>query len=395
MSLGIPPGTQTANAKNLAIVNQRLDKLDSLEASVDQKMDDPAYSTADQQAQLAKAKQDIDNARTALNAEKNVREDLDNQLTPPADKDAAKDDLKALDNLRKKTYPKYYKNGARVGDPCIPCLTKEVGRVKPALMPNSDQEAANDITGIFEGGQPDYCALSDSPTDLGKLSYGKHQASETSGNLKDMLQRYSNSTDPAPDPALKQQMDKQLDNFNDDGDSYDGTPAQRADLKKLLKKACKDPAMQKTQDDFFREKFWDPAVAKADKYGVKTPLGKAMYYDMEIQGGGLVDGFSKRALKRWSDENGVHPPATACAPDDPNGPDEKTFLYLVDDERRKKMENSANPDYQKTTYRPNSFDTLLDQDNMDLSQDYKLQGQPVKGIPQMGDFPVSDGDSVN
>jgi len=378
---GVPPGTQTANAKALEQLDDRLSKLDDLHDQVDAKLSDPAYSTPKQQQALQQAKKDIEDAQEALEKEKGIRESLDEDLSPPADQDAAKDDLAELNEHRKNAYPKFYKQGARVGNPCMPCLQKEISKVKPALTPQNNFQAADAITGIYEGGKPDYCALSDSPTDLGKLSYGKHQASETSGNLKRMLNQYSNSTDPAPDPDIKSALDAQLSNFNAAGNSYTGTPEQRAEFKKLLKKACKDPAMQKAQDDFFQKQFWDPAMDKADQYGVTSNLGKAMYYDMQIQGPGLIDGFSKRALKKWSQENGVNPPATACAPQDPNGPDEKDFLYLVDEQRRTTMQNSSNPDYQKTTYRPDGFDRLLDDDNMDLSKDFVLDGQPVKGIP--------------
>ena len=382
---GVPPGTQAANQKNMDIVDDRLGKLDDLEQQVDAKLADPAYSTADQQAKLKKVKDDIDKAREALQAEKEIRERIDADLAPPPDPKAAKADLDDLNTLRKKTYPKYYNKGTAVGDPCIKCMTNSMSKVKPALMPQDEAQAADYITGIYEGGKPDYCALADSPTDPGGLSYGKHQASETSGNLKDMLDRYSNSTDPAPDPAIKADLDKQLnDNFSDDGKSYTGSAAQRAKLKQVLKKACKDPAMQKTQDQFFKEQFYDPAVAKAAQYGVTTPLGKAIYYDMQIQGPGLVDGFSTRALKKWSQANGVDPPATACRPQDPNGPDEREFLLMVDAERRAKMQASTT-DYHNTTYRPDGFDRLLDANNMDLSQDFVLQGQPVKGIPPQGD----------
>jgi hypothetical protein len=378
---GVPPGTQAANEKNLDIVNDRLQQLDDLENSVDQKMADPAYSTDSQQAALQKVKDDIDNSKQALQAEKEIREKIDNDLAPPADADAAKADLNDLNTLRKKTYPQYYKKGTLVGNPCVPCMAKSAAKVKPALMPKDEAQAADYITGIYEGGKPDYCALADSPTDPGGLSFGKHQASETSGNLKAMLDRYSNATDPAPDGAIKAELDKQLSNhFSEDGKEYTGTDAQRDALKKTLKKACKDPAMQSTQDEFFKEQFYDPAVEKAAQYGVKSPLGKAIYYDMQIQGPGLVDGFSERALKKWSKANGVDPPATACAPDDPNGPDEKEFLHLVDAERRAKMDASTT-DYHNTTYRPDGFDRLLDADNMDLSDDFVLRGQPVKGIP--------------
>jgi hypothetical protein len=378
---GVPPGTQTANSKALTQLDDRLTKLSDLDNQVDAKLSDPAYSTPQQQQSLQQAKKDIEDAQEALQKEKDIRESLDQDLSPPADPDAAKNDLAALNEHRKNTYPQFYKQGAKVGNPCMPCLQKEINQVKPALTPQNDAQAADAITGIYEGGRPDYCALADSPTDLGKLSYGKHQASETSGNLKRMLDQYSNSTDPAPDPDIKSALDDQLGNFNDAGNSYTGTPEQRAEFKKLLRKACKDPAMQKAQDDFFQQQFWDPAKAKADQYGVTSNLGKAIYYDMQIQGPGLIDGFSKRALKKWSQENGVDPPATACAPQDPNGPPEKDFLYLVDEQRRTTMQNSSNPDYRKTTYRPDGFDRLLDDDNMDLSKDFVLVGQPVKGVP--------------
>ena len=127
--------------------------------------------------------------------------------------------------------------------------------------------------------------------------------------------------------------------------------------------------------------YFDPALQKANKYGVTSPLGKSMYYDMEIQGPALVDGFSKRALKKWSDSQGRSPPATACKPQDPNGPTEKEFLYLVNAERRTQMQNSLNDLYKATTYRPGSFDRLLDQDNMNMDKDFNLRGQNVKGIP--------------
>ncbi len=139
--------------------------------------------------------------------------------------------------------------------------------------------------------------------------------------------------------------------------------------------------MQRAQDDYFRLNFWEPAMTKATTYGVTSALGKAMYYDMEIQGPALVDGFSNRALKKWSDSNGITPSATACKPADPNGPGEKEYLYLVNAERRSKMAGSSNDLYKSTVYRPDGFDRLLDQDNMSMSKDFSLREQQIKGLP--------------
>lgn len=383
MTNGVPPGTKAANEAALSMVEERLRRLDRVEKSLDAKLSDPAYSTALQQAALAAGKRDIQNARAVLERERVLRTELASAFDPLEDKTASKAALDRLNEHRKKAYPAYYVKGARVGDPCIPCLQRKVDNVKRALQPVNDEQMAETVTGIFEGGQPDYCALADHPDDLGKLSYGKHQASETSGSLKQMLDRYSALTDPKPDPTIKAQVDTHRAKFHANGRSYDGTDAERSQFRAALKKACKDPAMQRAQEAHFKQNYFDPALQKANKYGVTSPLGKSMYYDMEIQGSALVDGFSKRALEKWSDSQDLSPPATACKPQDLKGPSEKEFLYLVNAERRTTMQNSSNDLYKATIYRPDSFDRLLDQGNMNMDKDFNLRGQHVKGMPSM------------
>lgn len=41
---------------------------------------------------------------------------------------------------------------------------------------------------------------------------------------------------------------------------------------------------------------------------------------------------------------------------------------------------TSSPDYQKTTYRPNEHDKLLDQDNMDLKKDFDFRCHHIKGL---------------
>ncbi|MGL4424298.1 MAG: chitosanase [Gemmataceae bacterium] len=386
-----PSKTRVANKNAIATINARQKKLDELADQTAAKQADPAYSTPDQQAKLQQIQDDIAKSQQMLAEEKAIREEIESaydQAPEPkkADTDpAVKAGMDKLKTHRKSTYPKQYAT-TNVGDPCVACMAKQLKGVKPALQPQNEYEMIETITGIFEGGVPSYCTYADNPKDKGKMSYGKHQASETSGHLKAMLQNYVDRTDdPAPDPVKAQGVRDQMKNFKSGGKSFSENANDRAAMKKALKEACSDPAMRRTQDEYFRTKFYDPAMKKAAKYGVTSPLGKSIFYDNEIQGPALTEGFAEKSLKEWNKAHPNQPPAKACAPEDPNGPDEATFLKGMNKARREKM-NAADKDnaYHNTTYRPDEHDKLIDSGNMQLDKDFNTRGQPVKGIPPYG-----------
>ncbi len=151
---GVPPDTKDANRQMQVILIERLSKLDQAEKDLDKKLKDRAYSTPEQQAALNQAKTDIGSACAVLQKEQELRKSLDTALGPPEDISASKAALSRLDEHRKKSYPKFYTNGARVGNPCMPCLKKHIDSVRPAFQPADAEQMAETVTGIFEGGSP-------------------------------------------------------------------------------------------------------------------------------------------------------------------------------------------------------------------------------------------------
>lgn len=245
--------------------------------------------------------------------------------------------------------------------------------------PQSVKEAIEILTGIFEGGS--YCTLADNPRDTaGGLSYGKHQASELQGSLTQLLKQYVQRTsDPLPSPEYVTELQVHLRLYNAVGNRYQGSPAQRAAYKKILQTACGDPAMQRTQDEFFDERYFDPAMQHAVNLGVFSPLGQSIFYDIAIQAGSARLSFYKSALARWIEQAGSG--CSACAPKDSAGPDEKTFLRYVNNARRNEMLASSSPAYRASVYRPNEYDKLLDAGNLDFKQDFIFRGVPIKALP--------------
>jgi len=134
------------------------------------------------------------------------------------------------------------------------------------------------IVSIAESGRPDiYSAIAAAKNDRGGLSYGKHQASLTSGNLHKLISRYCEAPEAIYAADLKpflpamQAKDRVLDD--------------NAQLKGILKRAGdSDPVMTKVQDDFFFEMFMQPAIARAKSYGLQNALSYAVFYDSWIHG---------------------------------------------------------------------------------------------------------------
>lgn len=246
-----------------------------------------------------------------------------------------------------------------------------------AYTPTSEKEMIDTLTGIFEGGS--YCAIADSPTDpKGGLSFGKHQVSEIQGTLLALLKKYTNK--PTATPANVSALNVHIALFNAAGTKYTGTITQRNGFKRALNTSCTDPAMQQAQDEFFETVYFIPAIRCASGFGIATPLGRSIFYDISIQAGPNRLTFYRAALDRWNSE---HPGtnATACTPKDITGPDEKSFLTYVGAARRTDMLNSLSKDYRASVYRPDEFDKLLVSGNLDLKTDFVFRGCQITGLP--------------
>jgi len=246
--------------------------------------------------------------------------------------------------------------------------------------PQTVKEVIEILTGIFEGGG--YCTLADNPKDTaGGLSYGRHQASELQGSLTQLLKQYVHrASDPLPNPEFVAQLQVHLSLYNSKGNRYQGTSAQRAAYKQLLKTVCNDPAMQRAQDDFFDERYFHPALQHAQNLGVLSPLGQSIFYDIAIQAGAARLSFYNSALTRWKGED-TGSQCSACAPKDTAGPDEKTFLRFVNAARRSEMLASSSAAYRASVYRPDEYDKLIEADNLDFKKDFVFRGIPIKALP--------------
>lgn len=140
--------------------------------------------------------------------------------------------------------------------------------------PDGYHNVANQITSVMEGGS--YSSLS-LLNDGGIISYGKHQATLSSGNLENVLEAYLASAKGSNASTLQSYMPR--------------VRKKEASLKSetafinALKAAGKESSMKTAQNTVFYNRFWIPAVNKAQGGGIQSPLGYALLYDTNIQGG--------------------------------------------------------------------------------------------------------------
>lgn len=138
------------------------------------------------------------------------------------------------------------------------------------------------IINVFETGSTtgNYGAISiysDGPNDIRQITYGRSQTTEY-GNLRSLVQKYI-SANGIYSKKLKPFAEKV------------GTIPLTDDstFKDLLKKAGKEDAvMRKTQDEFFDEKYFKPAMKWAKDNGFILPLSGLIIYDSFIHSGSIL-----------------------------------------------------------------------------------------------------------
>ncbi|HET6974679.1 MAG TPA: chitosanase [Pyrinomonadaceae bacterium] len=137
------------------------------------------------------------------------------------------------------------------------------------------------IINVFETGSPDgdYSTISifhDGPHDIRQITYGRSQTTEY-GNLRKLVTDYVNAG------GL---FSQQLQPFADRVGSVALTD--NAEFKTLLRRAGReDPVMRKTQDKFFDDIYYKPAMKWADQQGFTLPLSALVIYDSHIHSGSI------------------------------------------------------------------------------------------------------------
>jgi chitosanase len=138
------------------------------------------------------------------------------------------------------------------------------------------------VVNVFETGSTagNYGAISiysDGPNDIRQITYGRSQTTEY-GNLRALVQKYV---------AANGLYSKKLKPFAEKVGTIPLTDD--AAFKDLLRKAGKEDAvMRKTQDDFFDEKYFKPAMKWAKDNGFILPFSALVIYDSFIHSGSIL-----------------------------------------------------------------------------------------------------------
>ena len=243
------------------------------------------------------------------------------------------------------------------------------------LMPEAWRRTIFAITSVFETGTPAGNPAAYQTYDAGIISYGRHQATLSSGNLGRVVQAYVQRSSSPTSQALRQEFLQRLLN-RDNSLREDGR------LRDLLIAAASEPAMHDAQEMIFSQNFYRPSVESAGHYRLNTPLGLACLYDTRIQGG--IDIVANRTRNRLGGLPGD-------IGKDSNPIREADWLLVFLDEReirllRLAQQSAARGDQTNanalriSTFRVKELRKLLLAGNLDLAGELVMRGQRIGGI---------------
>lgn len=146
------------------------------------------------------------------------------------------------------------------------------------MLTTTQKKTAQAIVNIFETGSVlgDYGNVTLIDGDTGHLTFGRSQTTLGSGNLHDLMLRYCSN----PGARFRARLQPFLPQFAARDIALDADMR----LHNVLRATADDPVMRETQDVFFDEVYWQPAVNAATQTGITTPLGVAVVYDSTVHG---------------------------------------------------------------------------------------------------------------
>lgn len=201
-------------------------------------------------------------------------------------------------------------------------------------------------TGTINGNYAGIAILSDGPAGadgrpIKQITYGRSQTTEF-GNLKMLLQQYSTAKGlyATQLAAYLPRMGKQP------------SLCTETRLLQLLKDAGKtDPVMKTTQDGFFDQLYYQPALNWFTGMKFTLPLSLLVIYDSYIQSGSVPAKIRERF------------PASTPK----NGGDEQTWIKQYVNARHDWLAGSAKTVVRGTVYRTQCFKNTIAKNNWDLS----------------------------
>lgn len=195
-------------------------------------------------------------------------------------------------------------------------------------------------TGRKEGNYAALALMRDGPKKSKQITYGRSQVTEF-GRLRELLQSY---------------IDKGGFYTNDFGPylAKIGIRPLVTDIKfrTLLKDAgTNDSIMHQTQDEFFDEKYFKPAMEWAEEHGFKLPLSGLVIYDSFIQSGSILNFLRNRFPE----------------PVPSNGGSEKEWISQYVGARHNWLATHSDALLRNTSYRTECFRDQIRRYNWDLA----------------------------
>lgn len=221
-------------------------------------------------------------------------------------------------------------------------------------LTSTQKQTIKAIVNLFETGAVlgRYGQVTLIPGDTGRLTYGRSQTTLSTGNLHALIDTYCRN----PGARFGSRLAPYLSRLANKEASVDTD----RHLHNLLRACADDRVMRETQDEFFEQRYWVPAVRDADRLGVRTPLGMAVVYDSRIHGSWpAMRDRTTAAVGALSD----------CG--------ERVWIQAYVETRHAWLSGHARADLRATAYRMESFRSLLAQGHWALPLPIVVRGAEI------------------
>lgn len=222
------------------------------------------------------------------------------------------------------------------------------------MLTATQKKTAESIVNLFETSQVlgDYGMVTLIAGDTGHLTFGRSQTTLGSGNLSKLLHLYCANGGATFGPLLSRYLLR--------CDTCDTTLDHDGALHNVLRTSADDPVMRDTQDAFFDDHYWQPALRTASREGIDSPLGTAVVYDSFVHG----------AWKAMRDRCNTRVGSLASV-------GEKRWIENYVATRRAWLGGHARTDLRATVYRMDAFQRLIDQGYWNLELPLVVRGQEI------------------
>ena len=231
------------------------------------------------------------------------------------------------------------------------------------MLTHTQKKTAEAIVNLFETSEVlgDYSKVTLIAEDTGHLTFGRSQTTLDSGNLYELVRRYWDNGGARFGGRLAPWLPRLEASDTDLDDDLK--------LQNLLRASADDPVMRDSQDAFFDEFYWQPAVRAAEREGITNALGVAVVYDSHVHGAWL------KMRDRTNAEVGKLTEAG-----------ERQWLQAYVATRRAWLASHPRQDLRATVYRMDAFRRLMDQDfwNLELPlvvRDKEISQTSLTGLP--------------